>query len=123
MDIFMSSAVLDLQRAIASGDQPLSQLLRETKLIAAKLNLTDVEQWVDYELNGYSTDVQVPEYRKCRSSHLEIRNPVRGWDHAGMVNRLLDVRQPIGVSAMSPVSKANETCSFTLTIFREKVRP
>jgi AbiTii len=48
----MSSAVHDLQMAIAEGKQPLTKLLRQTKLIAAKLNLEDVEAWVDLELGG-----------------------------------------------------------------------
>ena len=49
----MSSAVQDLQKAIVEGKESLTQLLRKTKLIAAKLNLKDVEEWVDLELKGY----------------------------------------------------------------------
>jgi hypothetical protein len=49
----MSSAVHNLQQAIVDGKTSITQLLRQTKLIAAKLDLSDVEQWVDLELNGY----------------------------------------------------------------------
>jgi hypothetical protein len=79
----MSSAVLNLQRDIASGQKTLTQLLRETKLIAAKLNLADVEQWVDYELEGYPKDVDPPKYRTYYTESIQIRNPVHGWIFAG----------------------------------------
>ena len=48
----MSSAVHKLQKAIVDGNLAVTQLLRQTKLIAAKLNLEDVEKRVDLELNG-----------------------------------------------------------------------
>jgi hypothetical protein len=48
----MSSAVHNLQQAIVDGKTPVTHLLRQTKLIAAKLDLSDVEEWVDLELNG-----------------------------------------------------------------------
>jgi hypothetical protein len=48
----MSSAVHNLQQAIVDGKTSITQLLRQTKLIAAKLDLCDVKQWVDIELNG-----------------------------------------------------------------------
>jgi hypothetical protein len=43
----MSSAVRDLQKAILERKQSLTQLLLQTKLIAAKLNLADVLKWCD----------------------------------------------------------------------------
>jgi AbiTii len=60
----MSSAVHNLQKTIVGGKEPLTQLLRQTKLIAAKLNLEDVQKWVDFELNGYPKGTEPPEYRK-----------------------------------------------------------
>ena len=56
----MSPSVHNLQKAIVSDQQSLTQLLRQTKLIAAKLNVEDVEQWVDLELNGYPKDADPP---------------------------------------------------------------
>jgi hypothetical protein len=49
----MSSAIQNLQKAILDPNQSLTQLLRQTKLIAAKLNLAEVERWVDCELRGF----------------------------------------------------------------------
>lgn len=52
----MSSAIQDLQKAICN-DHSITQLLRQTKLIAVKLRVEDVERWVSFELNGYPQNV------------------------------------------------------------------
>lgn len=91
----MSSAVHNLQKAIVSGQQSLTQLLRQTKLIAAKLNLEDVEKWVDLELNGYPSEVDTPKYRAVRTDALMVRNPYRGWEHVGDVKQMISLQQPI----------------------------
>jgi hypothetical protein len=44
------------------GQQSLTQLLRQAKLIAVKLNLEDVEKWVDLGLKGYPPDAELPKY-------------------------------------------------------------
>lgn len=92
----MSSAVHDLQRAILGGQQSLTQLLRQTKVIAAGLNLEDVERWVDLELKGYPQDVEPPKYRQYTTSSIEYNNPYRGgWQFAGHMNLKLMAHQPI----------------------------
>jgi hypothetical protein len=92
----MSSAVHDLQKAIVSGQQPLTQLLRQTKLIAAKLGLEEVERWVDLELGGYSKDAEVPTYREFVTQSLQIHNPYQGgWRFAGNLSITLKASQPI----------------------------
>lgn len=55
---------------------PIESLLRKVKLAAAKLNLMQLEVWVDQELQGYSGDV--PDYRKVSATALAL-NPIRGW--------------------------------------------
>lgn len=94
----MSSAVNELQRAIVDGQQSLTQLLRKTKLIAAKLGLDDIEKWVDLELNGYPTEadsLEIPKYRIVQAESLMIHNPYRGWQYAGDVHKKVEVFQPI----------------------------
>ena len=92
----MSSAVHNLQKAIVEGKQSLTHLLRQTKLIAAKLNLEDVERWVDLELNGYPEGTDPPEYRRFSTHSLEIHNPYQGgWQFAGNLNISLKAPQPI----------------------------
>jgi hypothetical protein len=91
----MSSAVRSLQSAISEGRQSLTPLLRQTKLIAAKLNLPDVEKWVDKELRGYPTPAELPPYRKVRTLHIEIFHPYNGWQLAGNLSLTIPVMQPI----------------------------
>jgi hypothetical protein len=110
----MSSAVHSLQQAICEGTQSLTQLLRQTKLIAAKLSLADVEKWVDYELKGYPNDVEPPDCRKYTTSYLEIRNPVRGWDFAG--NFTHEFRAPLPIAEIENLSKGE---SLTMTLAKQ----
>ena len=91
----MSSAVHSLQKAILEGKKSLTQMLRETKLIAAKLSLSDVEQWVDFELNGYPDDAKPPDYRLFSAHQVQIRNPIRGWEFAGHCQVRVRAHEPI----------------------------
>jgi len=81
--------------AIIEGKLSLTQLLRQTKLIAAKLNLKDVEQWVDLELNGYANETERPHYREIVTDKLMLHNPYRGWEYVGDVKRKIRAHQPI----------------------------
>ena len=90
-----SSVVTNLQKSIIADEKSLTQLLRVTKLIAAKLNLGDVERWVDYELNGYPPDISPPHYREFSTAHVEVRHPMRGWEFAGHFNQKQNTSQPI----------------------------
>jgi hypothetical protein len=91
----MSSAVINLQKAIVGGQQSLTQLLRQTKLIASKLNLEDIEKWVDLELKGYPDDVEPPDYRTFAGGDVQIHNPMRGWLFAGQLNQQGKAHEPI----------------------------
>jgi len=92
----VSASVHSLRESITSGQPSLSQLLRQTLLIAARLNLPDIQQWVDLELNGYADDADPPGYRKIFVHSLEIYNAERDvWQFAGDLNYGLKARQPI----------------------------
>src|SRR5277367_2106769 len=92
----MSSAIHNLQVAIVEGKQSLTQLLRQAKLISAKLNLGDVGHWVDLELGGYPKDAELPEYRTYMAQSLETRHPMYGWQFAGHLG--VPVKASISIS-------------------------
>jgi hypothetical protein len=71
------SLVERLQIAALDATVPTSDLLRQVKVIAAKLNLGQVEDWVENELNGYDQS-DVPLYRIVRGAP-RAHNPFRGW--------------------------------------------
>jgi hypothetical protein len=108
----MSSAVYNLQKAVVAGNQPLTQLLRQAKLISAKLGVADVEAWVDLELNGYPDGTELPQYREFTTQSIEIYHPTRGWKFAGHYNQKLKAWQPI--ADIEDLSKG-ETLTLTLT--------
>jgi hypothetical protein len=90
----MSSAVHDLQMAIVEGKQPLTQLLRLAKVIAAKLNLEAFEQWVDLELNGYPEGAELPNYRSVESYSIQVLNQSAELEFSAPHEVRIDGRQP-----------------------------
>lgn len=74
----MASIVLDLQKEILSPNCDIVNVLRKAHLIAVKLKLSDFDQWIQYELNGYPDEVSCPEYRKVRGI-LKYLNQYYGW--------------------------------------------
>lgn len=71
------SIVERLQRDALNQQIPISSLLRQVKLIAAKLKLGKIEDWVENELNGYG-DNSIPDYRIIKGSP-KAHNPFHGW--------------------------------------------
>lgn len=106
----MSSLVTELQRHAIDSKKSVTELLRMVKLIAAKLDLPEIKGWVDSELNGYTDASTLPAYRWINATAVEVRNPVRGWQFAGHVNRRLPVLQPI--SQVEELAKSE--CAFPL---------
>ena len=47
----------------AIGNDSLSQLLRKCRVLAARLNNEPLAAWAEQELNGYSGDIALPDYR------------------------------------------------------------
>jgi hypothetical protein len=92
----VSSLVRDFQRDIVQSSKSTTELLQTAKLIAVKLGLQDITEWIDAELIGYNGGVpQVPEYRWVSGGDLVVRNPARGWEPVGPVNNPFKIGQPV----------------------------
>jgi AbiTii len=74
----MNSLVLELQVDAINSSASTLNLLRKAFIVAKKLNVKELENWIDYELNGYSSVKAVPEYRIV-TGQLKARNPYVGW--------------------------------------------
>lgn len=72
-----TSLVQELEQDAYDKGASLSNMLRKTKAVAAKLQLKQPMQWVEAELNGYGAS-EVPAYRKL-SGKARTRNPYHGW--------------------------------------------
>ena len=74
----MSSLVEELQRDALDHGARLSDLLRKAKTIAVKLDLPELEKWVESELNGYQSTAELPDYRIV-IGQVQGFNPYHGW--------------------------------------------
>lgn len=74
----MSSLVLELQRDALDKSVSTTDLLRKALVVARKLKVTDLVDWLTNELNGYPEGADVPEYRKLHGE-LKVHNPYHGW--------------------------------------------
>ena len=74
----MANSVLELQKEVLSPNCDIVNVLRKAHLIAVKLKLSDFDQWIQYELNGYPNKESCPEYRKVRGT-LKYLNQYYGW--------------------------------------------
>lgn len=74
----MTSLVLELQRDALDKSVGTADLLRKAVVVARKLKVTDLVEWLSHELNGYPEGKDVPEYRSLRGE-LKVHNPFHGW--------------------------------------------
>jgi hypothetical protein len=74
----MSSLVEELQRESLSQSVSVDELLRKAKVVAEKLGVYEIRDWIDRELHGYAQNDEFPEYRKI-SSEFQAFNPYHGW--------------------------------------------
>lgn len=74
----MTSLVLELQRDALDKSVGTSDLLRKALVVARKLKVTDLVEWLSHELNGYPAGTTVPKYRYLRGE-LKVHNPYNGW--------------------------------------------
>uniref|UniRef100_UPI00262CCEE7 AbiTii domain-containing protein n=1 Tax=uncultured Rhizobium sp. TaxID=155567 RepID=UPI00262CCEE7 len=72
----MAGLIDELQRDAADPSVSVAVLLRKVKIASSKLGIDDVTDWVESELNRYSSDP--PEYRRIRGMP-HAHNPYRGW--------------------------------------------
>lgn len=72
----MEGIVLELEREALDENVSIEVLLRKAYLVARKLKLTDFEEWINNEQNGY--EGEVPEYRMIGGEYKAL-NPYRGW--------------------------------------------
>ena len=92
----MNLALAPRAKTLLEGHASLTQLLRQTQLVAAKLNLPALEAWVRLELAGYPKQTQPPAYRKVFTERLEAYNALRQtWHFAGHLAFALNAHQPI----------------------------
>lgn len=82
--------------AVTVADRPLRRLLCQTKWVADRLGMAKLGRWLDFELNGFPEESDLPPYRKVSTQQLEAYNQAHDiWVFAGHLNYSLQVRQPL----------------------------
>ncbi len=74
----VTSIVLELQRDALNREVPISDLLRKAFVVAKKLKITEFENWVTHELNGYENAEDIPKYRQVNGK-VQVWNLYHGW--------------------------------------------
>ncbi len=109
----MSSIVLDLQKEITRTDCDIVNVLRKAHVIAVKLGLSEFDQWISHELNGYHGKDIIPEYREVRGV-LKALNPYHGWiptmlNDDELERKLCTIRVPNSISEIISLSAVSDT--------------
>ncbi|MEC5976048.1 abortive phage resistance protein [Klebsiella pneumoniae] len=73
-----NSPVLELQALSSDPSVDIVATLMKAKMIAVKLGLPEITEWIELELNGYPTNNAAPDYRKGQGQ-LKALNPFNGW--------------------------------------------
>lgn len=97
-----SGIVLELQRDCLDSSVSASTILRKAKVIASKLKLKELTQWITSELEGYDCSLnELPPHRQGVGQP-KFKNPYHGWcpimtgdDKFGRAVRTVFLRQSI----------------------------
>ena len=100
----MEGIVIQLQSQALDESVDIETLLRKAYVVARKLQLTEFEEWISQEQNGYKNDV--PDYRQI---HGQIRawNPYHGWIPVVMQGKMADMLSKMPVS--QPIASISDS--------------
>jgi len=71
--------IQEIQEDLLKDHIKLSITLRKAYILAVKLNLPDLKEWLDKETQGYDSDDEFPLYRKIQG-YCKALNPLYGWN-------------------------------------------
>ncbi len=108
------SLLRDIQASAIDSRTKLSDLLRQCKVLAARLGNEDFKRWVDQELSGYRSKEGIPEYRILNvNSYGHFMGPFRSEMRNALIPPLVlpEEFREIASTAyiMEPVSALAET--------------
>ncbi len=102
------SLVEELQRDAINRDARVSDLLRKALLVASKLGIPGVPDWISKELSGYEARDDVPPYRKLHGR--VVARSLRGWTPVQFPNS--DLQSTISEQAVyQPVAEIENLLS------------
>jgi len=88
----MSGLITEIQAGALSKTTSVTDLLRMALTASKKLSITDMEQWIAWELDGYPSTDDLPDYRKL-TGIIRVWNPYHGWQPLHMQTDLAEAVQ------------------------------
>ena len=125
--IIVSSVVIELQRDLLANNCDIVSALRKAHIIASKLSLTEFDNWILSELNGYKCDEEkIPEYRQIMGE-LKALNPYRGWmpvlfQDGKMEKMICNRKINDSISAIIELSSKSDSNTFQMSIPADAAR-
>lgn len=116
----INSPVLELQALARNRDSDIIEVLLTAKMIAVKLGLKDLSEWMEYEIDGYPGDVNVPEYRTGQGI-IRYRDPYQGWQNiqfrnvpASIITTVQSYTLVESISSMQDVDSGDGMCRLVI---------
>jgi hypothetical protein len=91
----MNALIHSFQKDLVTPGKNIVDLLRTAKLIASKLRVSIVDDWIQHELNGYADSDIIPQYRLLRTVEVQCLNPYNGWQLVGNRDGGFQIQIPI----------------------------
>lgn len=81
----------EIIRLAVDRNSSVADLLRMALVASSKLKTAHMKECLEYELNGYPSHDDLPEYRRLRGT-IKAWNPYHGWQIVhGLSEEMLDV--------------------------------
>ncbi len=121
----MSGLISELQTDALNSHFSVSDLLRKALVVSKKLDITEMEAWINNELNGYSVQADIPDYRFVQGE-VKVLNPYRGWIplHFGDAHQIGEVisRRPVtsAISELDALKVAGDVGGLTISFSQQQ---
>lgn len=107
------SLVLDLQKELYDNKISAEEALRKAYVISRKLNINDMNEWINNELNGYQNMKDIPNYRNITGT-VEAYNFYHGWypvkfSNLDVKELLSNIKLDFSISEMESMIKNSKT--------------
>lgn len=80
----------DIQAALLDENASVGAMLLKLRFLAAKLDTDILEEWVQYEAEGYPDDVDLPDYRAAQITYTgTFANPVQQLNNVSIPSYLV----------------------------------
>jgi len=116
----MDSIIRTIQKEALDSSFSVNDLLRKSYLVARKLKLESFQKWIEFELNGYTSNEDIPEYRQIHGN-IKGFNPYQGWmqlitPDADLAKTLSTRGYPDSISVAEEQIKGKDSGMFQMLI-------